>query len=390
MRIQPTIKKMTQRILYIQYAAPGVYPPIERSARIFKLRGWEVGFLAVRPEGQMAALTSSMHSEDEIEYLVHQKGGLKALRSYLRFWWRAWQRVQREKPDVVYLSDMFSYPAGLAISLTSPALTILHEHDTPLDRSSPFLKVLHAVRTRFARRASIRINPQKERAELIQRETGCGPFMIVHNCPSLGELPETLAFDDKPGGLTLWHHGSLGPGRLPFSLLAALPSLPEDVTLAIAGYETINTVGFVDETMERARALGVGHRVTYHGAMKRDALYREAAKAHVGLSMFVREFVEPMVGASNKPFDFLACNMALLVNDTDEWKDFYERRGVALACDPEDSAAVAQAITRLHEDRDTLRRMADRGRELIESEWNYEAEFEPVLQRIDTLLAPRQ
>lgn len=378
-----------RKVLYVQYAAPGVYPPIERSARIFKRQGWEVGFLAVKAEGQLAALTSAMHSEAEIEYLEHRKGGVRALRSYLRFWWRAWLRVRREKPDVVYLSDMFSYPAGLAIAMTSPALTILHEHDTPLDRSRAFLKVLHGLRSRFARRASLRINPQEARADLMRTETGCGPVTVVHNCPSLEELADTLTFEAKPAGLTLWHHGSLGPGRLPYAIVAALPDLPEDVTLAIAGYETINTVGFIDKVMTLARKLGVAHRVTYHGAMKRDALYAEAAKAHVGLSMFVREFVEPMVGASNKPFDFLACNMALLVNDTAEWTDFYVSRGVAVACDPEDSTSIAAAIHHLYAHRDELREMANRGRALVEVEWNYEAQFAPVLQRIDRMLAGR-
>ena len=49
-------------ILYVQYAAPGVYPPIERSARIFKQHGWKVRFLGVRALGQSAKLISSLHS----------------------------------------------------------------------------------------------------------------------------------------------------------------------------------------------------------------------------------------------------------------------------------------------------------------------------------------
>lgn len=379
-----------RKILYLQYAAPGVYPPIERSAHLFKQRGWQVGFLGVKPEGASAMLTSSLHSEDEIEYLTHQRGGLRALRSYMRFWWRALRRVHQEKPDVVYVSDsIWTYPAGWLIARFTAALTVMHEHDTPLDRESTAMRVLQLFRARFARCADIRINPQTDRAELVQRATGCGEFTIVHNCPLLDEVSETLAFDEKPPGLILWHHGSLGPGRLPFSIISALASTPEDVTLAFAGYETINTEGFVDEFMALARDLGVSHRVTYHGAMKRDDLYAEASKAHVGLSVFVRKFVEPMVGASNKPFDFLACNMALLVNDTAEWKQFYVSRGVAISCDPQDSIVIANAINHLYDNRDQLRAMANRGRELIEKEWNYRSQFEPVMQRIEALLDDR-
>ena len=34
----------------------------------------------------------------EIEYLDHEPGGWRALRSYIRFWWRALRRVWRERP----------------------------------------------------------------------------------------------------------------------------------------------------------------------------------------------------------------------------------------------------------------------------------------------------
>lgn len=380
-----------RKILYVLFAAPGVFPPIERSAWILKNRGWQVGFLGVRAERSSAELTSSLHSESEIEYLTHASGGWRALRSYLRFWWRALRRVQQERPDVVYISDPApAYMAGLLISWLTPALTVMHEHDTLHDHDKALLlRLLRVARRRLARRADILINPQDTRATWMRALSGGRDVQVVYNCPATVELPRARTFNAKPGGLRLWHHGSLGPGRMPLAVIDALALLPQDVTFEFAGYETVNTKGYIDQVLARARALGVDHRVTFHGAFPRRELYAQASQAHLGVALFARVFVEPMVGASNKPFDFLSCAQGLLVNNTEEWRDFFVARGLAVSCNPEDGTDIARAVRALYDDREQLRQMAEHGRRLIETDWNYEAQFTPVIERIDRLLATK-
>ena len=43
-----------------------------------------------------------------------------------------------------------------------------------------------------------------------------------------------------------------------------------------------------------------------------------------------------MVAASNKPFDYMACGLPLLVTDLPEWVETFVKPGYALACDPDD------------------------------------------------------
>lgn len=375
--------------LYVQYASPGVYPPVERSAAILKRAGWQVRFLGVVPEGQAAALKDSPEIASDVEYMIHTPGGWRGLRSYLRFWVRAWTRARREKPDLVYCSDQLSYPAGLLIAMTTPAITLLHEHDTALGQGR-FNRLLNRIRAQFARRADIRVNPQAERAQIMRDQTGCDEVLVAYNVPSLDELPSARAFADKPAGLTLWHHGSLNAKRLTLETVEALANLPKDVRLVIVGYETVNTKGYIDSVMARAHTHGVADRVDYLGALPREALYQKALTAHVGLTAFVNDFVEPMVGASNKPFDYMGCSLALLVNDTAEWRDFFAPHGVAGFCNSEDPADIARAVQTLYDDRDALAEMADHGRALIERAWHYETQFQPVLDRIHVLLSARK
>jgi glycosyltransferase involved in cell wall biosynthesis len=245
------------------------------------------------------------------------------------------------------------------------------------------MRLMLDLRGRFARRATLIVIPQHERAEKFQADTGVDPerIRIVYNCPSLSELEEIgphqkLSHD----GLVLWYHGSIGPGQLPPTTVEALARLPEDVELEIAGYETVSSKGYVAQLLARARELGVGRRLRYHGPLPlRSDLLRRAAGAHVGLALFASAFRDPSVGASNKPFDYLACELALLTNRTPEWEGFFGAAGVSIGCDPANADDIARAVLSLRNNPGRRQAMAARGRALIRGTWNYETQFAKVL-----------
>jgi glycosyltransferase involved in cell wall biosynthesis len=88
-----------------------------------------------------------------------------------------------------------------------------------------------------------------------------------------------------------------------------------------------------------------------------------------------------MVGASNKPFDYLACGLALLVSDLPSWRQLYVDASYGLVCDPDDPASIAAALLWFLEHPDDQRAMGERGRQRVATEWNYEHQFAPVLER---------
>jgi spore maturation protein CgeB len=88
-------------------------------------------------------------------------------------------------------------------------------------------------------------------------------------------------------------------------------------------------------------------------------------------------------GASNKAFDYLAAGLALIVPDRIEWQQMYVEPGYALACSPNDPASLASVLHWCLEHSDKLRAMGERGRQRILSEWNYDQQFQPVLEYIE-------
>jgi len=106
----------------------------------------------------------------------------------------------------------------------------------------------------------------------------------------------------------------------------------------------------------------------------------------VGLALLPRDSSDvnqmAMVGASNKPFDYMACGLPVLVSDLDAWQSTYVDQGFGLSCDPSSPRSIAQALKWLLEHPDARAGMGERGRTKISTEWNYEGMFAPVLEQM--------
>jgi glycosyltransferase involved in cell wall biosynthesis len=90
-----------------------------------------------------------------------------------------------------------------------------------------------------------------------------------------------------------------------------------------------------------------------------------------------------MVGASNKPFDYLACGLPILMNDSKDWVEFFEKEGLGKSCNPESAESIAAAIRELLSDTDQFYKMRKLGLNKISTEWNYEAQFAPIQKLLE-------
>lgn len=376
------------KILYVQFTAAANYPPLIASSGILADGGCEVRILGVEADGSAGSLRMAPHPRIAEANLARGAARLSRAAGYPRFLARARAEIARWRPDIVYCSDERSYPIGLWASTRTGCRTVLHEHDPPGEgRGGIVGAVLRQARRRFAQRATVCVIPQDERAKTFHAETGASRVAVVYNCPRVGEVRVAVERTAREG-FTLWYHGAIGPKQLPPQIVDALALCPGDVRLAFAGYETLSSQGYAGRLMERAREHGISDRVQYHGPVpERAEMLRHAAGADAGLALFSRVFRDPMVGASNKPFDYLACGLPLLINDTPEWGNFYGAEGVAVSCDPADPADIARAVMALRDDPARCQGMAARGEELIRTRWNYEAQFAKVIEALGIEMA---
>ena len=370
---------MARRILYIQYTNPAGYPPLEHSARSLVAEGWEVLFLGVTiPESQ--ALKFPAEAGLTVRLLPACQPGWRQKLNFAWFilWTLGW--AIRWRPTAVYASDALSCPAALAVSGWP---VIYHEHDSPGAPPTAFMRFVHWTRRRVARRARLCVLPNQRRATEFAATVGNGTVPVcVWNCPAKREVA-TLSTDGSGDHLWVLYHGSIVPARLPTTVLTALTMLPEQVRLRAIGYETSGHPGYVRELQAMAEQLGIGHRVEFLGAVPtRAELLDHCRRNHVGLALMPLRSgdlnEQAMTGASNKPFDYLACGLALLVSDLPDWRAMFVEPGYGRACDPAEPASIAASLRWFWENPQDRRAMGERGRERVLQEWNYETQFAPV------------
>jgi glycosyltransferase involved in cell wall biosynthesis len=369
------------RIFYVQYTNPAGYPPLEHSSRILADEGWQILFLGTGASGA-DRLRFPPHPNISIRQMAFGPPGWRQKLHYLRFvlWvlgWALWWR-----PRWVYASDVLSCPVAVLLSFLPGTRVIYHEHDSPgASGNSGFLRVCMHARRCLAGRARVCVLPNAERGALFTRDTGtAADVRCVWNCPSGQEIPGPKQAED--GILWVVYHGSINPFRLPLAVLQALAVLPPAVKLRVTGYETVGHRGYLGTLEQEARRLGVADRLAIQGPVSRFELFQKS-QGDVGLAFMPRESDDVnfrhMVGASNKPFDYLACGLALLVSDLPDWHRFYVKPGYGLACDPEDPASIATTLRWYLEHPEATRAMGERGRQRVLQEWNYERQFQPIL-----------
>jgi glycosyltransferase involved in cell wall biosynthesis len=377
------------KILYLQYTNPGGLPPLQHSSRILAMSGWEILFVGIRALG-IDRLQLPPNPRIEVRLMDYCSRGWRQKLHYARFClWSIWW-VLKWKPRWVYASDPLSCPVALVIKAFLGVSLVYHEHDSPepdavsnIVPQSAFLRACYWARRRCASSASVCVLPNQQRAACFQEQTvGAAPVHVVWNCPSRSEAG-AVQRDTRSKALWVLYHGSIGPPLLPLTVIQALASLPEEICLRIIGYETVGCFGYMNEVNALARRLGIEKRIEFLGTIPRSRLMEIGKRCDIGLAAMPSQSsnvnLRALTGASNKPFDYLACGLPIIVNNQPEWVRFYCDPGYALSCDPADPDSIAAAIGWFHEHRDQMRAMGESGRRRILSDWNYETQIEPVL-----------
>lgn len=375
-----------KRILYVQYGDPAAYPPVEHSSGILAERGWDIVLLGsdaftnqklrlpYRPRVRVKNLPA--YGLQGVEY------ALLFFRSL--YWTCIW------RPDWLYASDPLVLPLVCVVRKLTGVRVVYHEHDAPNSASarSRFMKVVLWCRQILGREAELCIFPQRERLVTFLKATGRKlPAICVWNCPRISEIHDNESAQGNH--LVIYYHGSINSARLPREIVVAASRFKGSVVLRIAGYEVPGSLGYVKELIELAAKSGAPNIVQAIGTIPlREELLRSASRAHVGLSLMPRTSddinLRHMVGASNKPFDFMACGLPLLVTDLPEWTSTFVKPGYARACDPSDVGSIEAQLRWYLEHGDERRAMGRRCAEKIKWAWNYDAVFAEALATLET------
>lgn len=376
-----------RRVLFIQATEPAAYPPLIHASMLMADAGWDVTFLSAPIAGK--ALELPHHPHIRLQEIRTRPSHVMSKRAYAHYTAAAGRLALRLRPEIVYASDPLGAGPGLLTALLARARLVYHEHDSPTrDSLNPLLARARAI---AARQADLVIFPNEARARIAQAELGffTDGLRIVWNMPRRAELPVLDGPPDSP--LVIYYHGSITPDRVPLAVVEAVRRLRGRARLRIAGYEAPGAAGYIAQLLDLGGGGNATRVVDYVGQVpSRADLIARAAQAHLGLALTPCHSNDVnmchMTGASNKPFDYMAAGLALLVSDRPDWRDMFVRPGYARDCDPTDPASIAAALTWFVDHPAERRAMGVRCRAKIEAEWNYDVAFAPVVAALGETL----
>ncbi len=372
-------------MLFIMYSNPCGSPQLGNFSGILAEQGCKVAFLGTGSLGTNE-FRFAEHPNMQIHLWKFRPSGLRQKIQFLLFFFRCLWWVITWRPNYVHGSDPYSTPFLVAISLLTRTPVIYQEHDSPNVSNHPtkFQKFNYWTRGLIARRAFTNLLPNKDRAANFSLETATKrPVELLWNVPRRREAEIVPA---KATVFTLFYHGSIVPARLPITLVQALAMLPAGIELAIAGYETVGSRGYLDKFRALARELGVESRVKFLGSFSYHKLLPICRTAHVGVSFMPKATTDinerHMIGASIKAFDYMACGVPLLVTDLPDWVETYVHPGYALSCDPEDAMSIVEKVRWYFEHSLEREQMGKNARHRIIDDWNYETKMQFLIEKM--------
>jgi glycosyltransferase involved in cell wall biosynthesis len=205
---------------------------------------------------------------------------------------------------------------------------------------------------------------------------------LVNNYPILGELemPASVPFDQRPRRAA--YVGVMGCERGMREMVEGLGALPEDYDFELLIAGEVRPSGLVDEV----RDLPGFRRVKLLGQQSRKQVAELLNSSRFGIIFFlpvpnhVRSF-------PTKLFEYISAGIPALATDMPLWIDIVEKGGFGKVVDINNPKAVADKIMWMTDHPDECRAMGERGRQAVQTEFNWGVEAARLLKLYERILA---
>ena len=379
----------TLDVLTILRAPLERYPPSVNQVSLLARAGLQVGVVDLSGDAPAPELHPSIR-----RWRVHRSWNSKAEPPppFLRRWvnWLKFAHASRSvirgcRPRVVIaydtLASVFVRPRPARYR------TVYHFHELPEAEPAMGLGPRLALRgaLRRSRHADLVVFPDRGRAEEYQRTAGLVAMpAVVMNCPARMEsVPESpLSAELAQRGFldrrVVCFVGSIGPDKGIQEAASSMQRWPDDSLLVL--------VGECSEATKRT-ILAASHspgRVVFLGYRPYLQALALAAGSHLGIALIqatTRNWLYS-AGAINKRFEYMALGLPQVTNAGPGVAELVEQTGCGICADPRSPEAIGRAVCDLLNNGDLRQRMAANSRRWHLEKFNYERQFEPVLNWI--------
>ena len=287
--------------------------------------------------------------------------------------------------DLIHAMAYMGIPVGLDLGRRDGAAVVYDARDIYVDAANlarlpgPARTLFGRIERGWARSAARVITVNEPYADVMTERFGVARPLIVLNCSYRREADaigprrfhERLRLD--PATRVVLYQGGFSRDRGIEQLIAALPSLPTDVVLALLGYGILR-----DELARTAADPALSGRLFILPAVPPTELLDWVASADVVAIPIQPTTLNHQLTTPNKLFEAMAAGVPVVASNLPGMAPIVRATGCGVVCDPTDPAALAVAIRSLL-DMPAAERAAIRARALTAAHDTYNWESQMAL-----------
>ena len=300
--------------------------------------------------------------------------------------WGAFWLALRQKATVYHFHDPELIPVGLALKALTRARVIYDIHeDYPQQVLSkgwlpawlrPWIARGMAGLEGLAARV---FDGLVAATPTIAQRFPASKTVVVRNFPLLEELASArsgLPYTQRPPRVV--YIGGITTIRGAVEMVQAIAQVEGEVELILAGaFES-------PALQERLTRLPGWQRTRFVGWLNRGEVANLLSQVRIGLVIFHPE-PNHIHAQPNKLFEYMAAGIPFVASDFPLWREIGQ--GAGLFVDPQKPDEIAQAIQWLLTHPREAQAMGARGRQLVETKYNWEHEARQLLRLYERLLA---
>ncbi|KXA73681.1 hypothetical protein AXA74_06640 [Bordetella hinzii LMG 13501] len=391
-----------RRILMLTISMIDIDPRINKVAHSLAQAGYHVDIMSLNSE----------HGPDDVIFEDKEPGvryvRVRCPEAYTRFW-AAYQPTFRRVSakldfDFVHANDLTTLATAAAIAAERGCPLVYDSHEmwsenVTWDMAARKYVEMPLWKRRLARKVEGELlskvssfySVSPSILDEYQRRYGRRPLMLANvpdiavletanmDVPSVREL--TQSGDEK--FITLYL-GGLGPARNIETVIDAHQYLDDNFLFVIRGPHAER---WGVEYHERAKKLGISHRIAVLPGVGRDELLAGAKGADCGVVMLRNLCKNFYWFYPNKFFEYAAAGIPVAVSNFPDVSAHIQREGNGVTFDPHDPKSIADTLRKLAADRQAAREMGERGRASVLREYNWGHAIQVMVSEYDRMSA---